>query len=109
MFPTLKKIKERKQAEPFIVDYTITANGWRASGGIKYDPQKEEQFWSMLEMVVKDILEGDHDNVLNESYMDGFSRYRRPVKKDDFTSRWVELDYQSPTSEPTEEERDEQP
>ena len=101
MFPTLKKIEEREQAKPCIVDYTITANGWRASGGIKYDPQEEKTFWGMLEMVVKDIVEGNHNTVLNESYMDGFSRYRRPVKKDDFTLRWVELDNQGSEGETT--------
>ena len=95
MFPILKKIKEKEQAVPFVVEYTITANGWRASGGIKYEAQKEKEFWGLLEMVVTDIMKGDHVGILNESYMDGFSRYRRPVKRDDFTLRWEELDYQS--------------
>ncbi len=95
MFPILKKIDEQEQTKTFTVEYTITANGWRASGGIKYDPKKEKGFWSLLEMVVKDIMGGDHAGILNESYTDGFSRYRRPVKRDDFTLRWEEIDYQS--------------
>ena len=52
----------------------------------------------MLEMVVKSIIDGGCDTVLNESYTGGFSRYLRPVKRDDFTWRWEELDYQSSTS-----------
>jgi len=95
VFPVLKKIEETEQVEPFIVEYSITANGWRATGGIKYDPKKEKAFWGMLEMVVKSIIDGGHDTVLNESYTDGFSRYLRPVKRNDFTWRWEELDYQS--------------
>ena len=95
MFPTLEKIEEQEKAKSFVVDYTITANGWRASGGIKYDPKKEKGFWSLLEMVVKDIMVGEHEGILNESYTDGFSRYRRPVKQNDFTLRWEEIDYQS--------------
>ena len=95
MFPILKKIDEREQTKTFVVEYTITANGWRASGGIKYSPKRERGFWSTLEMVVKNILEWEHDTVLNESYTDGFSRYLRPVKRNDFTLRWEELDSQS--------------
>jgi len=103
MFPVLKKIEEREQAKPFIVDYSITSNGWRASGGIKYNPQKEKEFWGILEMVVKDILDSPI-GMLNESYTDGFSRYLRPVKLDDFTQRWVEIDYQSEEQTPKEAE-----
>ena len=95
MFPILKKKEEQEEAKPFFVDYVITANGWRASGGIKCNHADDKNFWSLLEMVVKDIIEGDHDTTLNESYADGFSRYRRPVKRADFTLRWEEMDYQS--------------
>ena len=95
MFPILKKIDEREQTKPFVVEYTITANGWRASGGIKCNHEEDKSFWGMLEMVVKDIIAGNHEGILNESYTSGFSRYRRPVKRDPFTLRWVEMDYQS--------------
>jgi len=86
MFP----IQEKQEVEPFFVDYVITANGWRASGGIKCHGVDDKHFWSMLQMVVKDILEGNQKYVVNESYTDGFARYKRPVKRDEFTLRWVE-------------------
>ena len=92
MFPILDKIKEQEEAKPFFVDYVITANGWRASGGIKCTHPEDKKFWSMLQMVVKSIIEGGHDAVLNESYSSGFARYLRPVKRDEKTFRWVEMD-----------------
>ena len=93
MFPILKKIDEQEQTEPFIVEYSITTKGWRATGSIKCKQEEDKQFWEMLEMVVKNILAGKQNTVLNESYTGGFSRYLRPVKRDDFTLRWVELDH----------------
>lgn len=98
MFPILKKIEEKEQSSPFFVEYSITANGWRASGGIKHDPKKEKTFWVMLEMVVKNIIAGKQEGILNESYTDGFSRYLRPVKRNELTWRWEELDYHSSAS-----------
>ena len=95
MFPVLKKIEEKEQVKTFVVEYTITANGWRSSGGIKCNHEEDKSFWALLEMVVTDIMKGGHEGILNESYTDGFSRYRRPVKRDPFTLRWVEMDYQS--------------
>jgi len=91
MFPVQEKIKE--QEEPFFVDYVITAKGWRASGGIKCRHPEDKQFWRMLQIVVMDIIKGHEGSMLNECYKDGFARYVRPVKKDDFTLRWVELDH----------------
>jgi len=98
MFPIQKEIEDKEQAKPFFVDYIITANGTRSSGSIKYEPRKEKRFWSLLQMVVKDILEGRDKTYLNESYKDGFSRFRRAVKRDNFTLRWVEMDSQSSAS-----------
>ena len=94
-FPIQEEIKELEEANPVFVDYVITANGWRASGCIKCRNERDKQFWSLLEMVVNNIIRGKQEGVLNESYTDGFSRYLRPVKRDDFTLRWVEMNYQS--------------
>ncbi len=104
MFPILKKVEKREQANPFVVEYTITANGWRASGGIKCNHEEDKRFWSLLEMVVMDIMKGEHEGILNESYTDGFSHYRRPVKRDDFTWRWEEIDYQGLSEKVNEDE-----
>ena len=95
MFPVQKEIEDKEKAKPFFVDYIITANGTRSSGSIKYEPRKEKTFWSLLQMVVKDIIKGKNQGYLNESYTDGFSRFRRQVKWDKKTWRWKELDYQS--------------
>ena len=95
MFPIQDKIKEQEEAEPFFVDYVITAKGWRASGGIKCKHPEDKHFWSMLQMVVKDIIEGHTGSVLNESYTSGFARYVRPVVMNKETWRWEELDYDS--------------
>jgi len=94
-FPIQKEIQELEETKPFSVDYVITANGWRASGSIKCKNKNDRQFWGLLETVVMSIMEGGHTGILNESYTDGFSRYLRPVKRDNFTLRWAEMDYQS--------------
>jgi len=93
-FPIQEEMRELEESRPVFVDYVITANGWRASGSIKCKNGRDKSFWSLLEMVVKNIIQGDQEGILNESYADGFSRYLRPVKSDDFTYRWVEMDYQ---------------
>ena len=95
MFPILKEIDRAEKEEPLFVDYVITSKGWRASGTIKCRGERDKRFWGNLEMVVSNILRGEHDTTLNESYTDGFSRYLRPVKQNDFTKRWEEMDYQS--------------
>jgi len=104
MFPVQEKIKEQEESEPFFVDYVITAKGWRASGGIKCRHSEDKKFWSRLQLVVTGIIEGNNQGILNESYTDGFARYLRPVKRDDFTSRWVEGDYDSSNTPITKEE-----
>lgn len=81
-FPILKKLKKEKRDQvPLLVEYSITAKGWMATGAIKYNPSEELTFWSLLQMVVECVLAGGDKNttVLNESYTDGFSRYLRPV------------------------------
>ena len=106
MFPILRKKQEQEEAKPFVVDYVITANGWRSSGGIKCNHEDDKKFWQLLEMVVSDILKGDRgpmNSVLNESYTDGFSRYRRSVERNKTTWRWEEIDYHS-SEQPTKEE-----
>ena len=95
MFPIQEKIKELEDSEPFFVDYVITAKGWRASGGIKCQNPEDQHFWSMLQMVVHDIVEGKRKDFLNESYTSGFARYVRPVVMNKNTWRWEEGDYNS--------------
>ena len=95
MFPIQEKIKEQEESDPFYVDYVISAKGWRASGGIKCSHPEDKHFWGMLQMAVKSIINGNNMGILNESYTDGFSRYIRPVKQNEFTLRWEEIDYLS--------------
>jgi len=99
MFPIQEETEEREQTEPFNIEYVITAKGLRSSGSIKYDPKKEMGFWGLLQMVITDIIEGKDHSYLNESYTDGFSRFRRQVKRDTKTWRWEELDYHSSEQE----------
>ena len=75
------------------VDYVITAKGWRASGGIKCKNPEDKHFWSMLQMVVNDIIKGKRKDFLNESYTSGFARYVRPVEMNKNTWRWEEINY----------------
>ena len=82
-FPILQE-RDKKKQDPFLVEYSITANGWKATGTIKYDPTKEKIFWNLLQMTVESVMTApDKDSpytILNESYTDGFSRYLRPTE-----------------------------
>jgi len=85
-FPILKEAEEKIDQEPFLVEYSITAKGWKATGAIKYDPTEEKTFWSLLQMTVESVMNAQGKDkpytIINESYSDGFSRYLAPVDLD---------------------------
>ena len=82
-FPILKEAEEKAKQEPYLLEYSITAKGWKATGAIKYDPANERSFWSLLQMTVQSVMDvpnkGEPYTVTNESYTDGYSRYLAPV------------------------------
>jgi len=66
-----------------ILKYDLKAEGWRATGSIFYNDLKDARL-KLLKNVLNSLLEAKkRKEVVNESYMDGFSCYLRPEEEEE--------------------------